>query len=220
MKVKVVEIGGLHPALTAMRYSFKSTPATRTTRIDHLPQSDSGFGEGALIAVYGDDLDLLERLVLCGDSHAKVCRMITVWVELTLPRYMWSEFDTYKVGTTAMSESTVHTLVQEIKQKKVTSNEFEFDKDNPFARKAIENWLNLVYTTPEDQLSLEAVKSTLPEGFLQKRMVCLNYQTIRHIYFDRRNHRLPIWHVFLDSLMMQLPFSQLITAEAKRESTT
>ena len=60
------------------------------------------------------------------------------------------------------------------------------------------------------------LKQMLPESFLQRRIVCTNYQTLRHIYFDRRNHRLPIWHKFLDELLKQLPFPEFITIEKEK----
>lgn len=40
-------------------------------------------------------------------------RQVIVWVEITAPRYWWSEFDTYKIGTSANSESTMHTILKE-----------------------------------------------------------------------------------------------------------
>lgn len=56
------------------------------------------------------DLELAKRLALAGPTHAKYRRMIQVWVEVTAPLYWWKEFDTYKVGTVANSESTMHTI--------------------------------------------------------------------------------------------------------------
>ena len=45
-----------------------------------------------------------------GADHAKFLRQMMIWVEVEAPRYFWSEFDTYKIGTVAQSESTMHTL--------------------------------------------------------------------------------------------------------------
>ena len=38
----------------------------------------------------------------------------------------------------------------------------------------------------------------LPSSYMQKRTVDLNYQTLRRIYFARRNHKLNEWHTFCD----------------------
>ena len=47
-----------------------------------------------------------------GGGHDKFLRQIAVWLDITAPLYWWKEFDTYKVGTTAQSESTMHTLLK------------------------------------------------------------------------------------------------------------
>lgn len=43
---------------------------------------------------------------------------------------------------------------------------------------------------------LVKMKSELKEGTIQKRAQYFSYPTLRRIYFQRRNHRLPMWHDF------------------------
>lgn len=60
---------------------------------------------------------------------------------------------------------------------------------------------------------LVKMKSELKEGTIQKRVQYFSYQTLRRIYFQRRNHRLPMWHDFC-KWIESLPFSkELITCE-------
>lgn len=60
---------------------------------------------------------------------------------------------------------------------------------------------------------LVKMKSELTEGTMQKRIQMFSYQTLRRIYFQRMNHRLPMWHDFC-SWISSLPFSkELITIE-------
>ena len=60
---------------------------------------------------------------------------------------------------------------------------------------------------------LVKMKSELKEGTMQKRIQMFSYQTLRRIYFQRRNHRLPMWHDFC-SWIESLPFANiLITIE-------
>lgn len=60
---------------------------------------------------------------------------------------------------------------------------------------------------------LVKMKSELTEGTMQKRIQMFSYQTLRRIYFQRRNHRLPMWHDFC-SWIETLPFADtLITVE-------
>jgi len=165
-------------------------------------------------SVYYDDYALLLKLIKAGDSHAKVTRMIQVWLDLTLPRYLWQEFDTYRVGTTTMSESTVHTLMKELKNGTVSIDRFEHTENT---ENNIRTSIALLKEAVRDGFTTEEVKQLLPESFLQRRIVNLNYQTLRHIYFDRRNHRLKSWHILLDSILGQIPFPEFVTVEKESD---
>ena len=57
-----------------------------------------------------NDMNLAQRLIAGGTEHRKFLRQIMVSVDITAPLYWWKEFDTYKVGTTANSTSTMHKL--------------------------------------------------------------------------------------------------------------
>lgn len=57
------------------------------------------------------------------------------------------------------------------------------------------------------------MKSHLEEGTMQRRVWMVSYQTLRRIYFQRRNHRLPHWRMFCEWIKT-LPFAEeLITLE-------
>jgi len=56
------------------------------------------------------DMELAQRLCKAGPEHRKFLRQIQVCVDITAPLYWWKEFDTYKIGTTANSTSTMHKL--------------------------------------------------------------------------------------------------------------
>lgn len=56
-------------------------------------------------------------------------------------------------------------------------------------------------------------KDEISTGHIQRTVDTISYQTLRRIYFQRRNHRLPIWHQFCDWIKT-LPFAEeLITVE-------
>ena len=59
---------------------------------------------------------------------------------------------------------------------------------------------------------LEKAKDEIPMGKIQKTVDMFSYQSLRRIYFQRRNHRLPMWHDFC-RWIESLPYSQLITIE-------
>ena len=206
MKVEVIDVHGLDIACEAVRLSFNSS-----SNEDNVIASEN---EGMCMDLYADDIELLKKLIIAGDSHAKVMRMATVWLDLTMPRYWWSEADQCKVGFVTMSESSVHRLRNRIKNGELSLADFEVDEESMFARYNVENTLrDMIAGVKQQDISTEELKQMLPESFLQRRIVCTNYQTLRHIYFDRRNHRLPIWRKFLDTVLEQLPFPDLITIE-------
>ena len=70
--------------------------------------------EGYPVYVLGEnDLKLLLNLCKAGDpSHRKILRQLPVMFDITAPLYFFKQFDTYKVGTTANSTSTMHTMTK------------------------------------------------------------------------------------------------------------
>lgn len=64
---------------------------------------------------------------------------------------------------------------------------------------------------------LEMAKDRIPMGHIQKTVDWFSYQTLRRIYFQRRNHRLPMWHDFCDWIKT-LPFAEeLILCEREKQ---
>lgn len=103
MKLDTLEVAGLIPAMHGMRNPKKSWHC-----------SDTVWGDAHIPIVGPKDMELAQRLINGGDCHSKFMRQIMVWVEITAPIYWWSEFDTYKVGVSRNSCSTMHTLISEI----------------------------------------------------------------------------------------------------------
>lgn len=54
---------------------------------------------------------------------------------------------------------------------------------------------------------LENAKDKIEMGHTQRTVDMYSYQTLRRIYFQRRNHRLPMWHDFC-SFIETLPFAK------------
>lgn len=64
-----------------------------------------------------------------------------------------------------------------------------------------------------DEDALVDMKEHLEEGHMQKRVWMFSYQTLRRIYFQRKNHRLPQWRKFCEWIKT-LPFAdEFITVE-------
>lgn len=134
-----------------------------------------------------------------GGGHDKFLESITVWVYIKAPINWWVEFDTYRVGTTKQSASTMHTLMKE----EVTQEHF-----NTEVSPALIVMLNHMI---KSKATIEAVKDSLPTGYLQSRIVCTNYKVLKNIIAQRRWHRLPSWTIFIDAIEEMVQHPELIT---------
>ena len=186
MKVDVLKVDGIEEALLGMGLSYGLT-------------SDKNI-------IDMEDAKLAARLTkICakcaqrGNGEDKFLRMIQIWADITAPRFWWAEFDTYKVGTVALSESTMHTL-----GKRPLEQE-DFEGGLPIV---LLDLLNARTCTPG--YTIEAKKELLPEGFLQRRIVNFNYAVFANMIRQRRNHRLPQWHYFLNKIYYGLPFLEFL----------
>ena len=128
-------------------------------------------------------------------GHNKFLEHIMVWLDIEAPRYWWSEFDTYRVGVSKQSESTMHTLAK----RDVTRNDFEGYPN-----------LDLDYINERRDEPINILKGLLPESYLQRREVVLSYKVLRHIILQRHDHRLPEWKVFIDSIKAQVDHPELL----------
>lgn len=69
------------------------------------------------------------------------------------------------------------------------------------------NELASLYEESSDFEYVCRIKEILPTSFIQKRIQSFSYQCLRRIYFQRRNHRLPMWHDFC-KWIETLPFAK------------
>lgn len=108
--IKLIELSGFVSALRAMRLPYGLE--CRSITWYRMLHPDAGATEVYLQTGFNideKDEDLLRSLIRRGDEHAKVIRGIVAYVEINAPRYMWQEFDTYRIGReTLASESTMH----------------------------------------------------------------------------------------------------------------
>lgn len=120
IKLENYETMGWEHAIRGMRNPMNSWEKS-DTHMCHLNECDHcdnyratgphGFCKMPFI-IGPNDLDLMKRLRNAGTDHRKFMRQIVVYVDITAPLYWWKEFDTYKVGTTANSCSTMHKLTE------------------------------------------------------------------------------------------------------------
>lgn len=167
--------------------------------------------------VFGkNDLDLAKKLSKAGRDHRKFVRQIFVSVDITAPIYWWKEFDTYKVGTTANSTSTMH---------KIHSKSFSIDDFS--TERMLPTTLNTMHTVLEklESLRLEYIESEnkdewysiiqlLPSSYNQKRTCTMNYEVLFSMYLSRQNHKLDEWNQYC-KWIETLPYFKELFLEKK-----
>jgi hypothetical protein len=67
--------------------------------------------------------------------------------------------------------------------------------------------LRSLYKETGDKSYWRALVQLLPNSWMQKRTVTLNYQVARVQYFARRHHKLTEWHTLCD-VYMNLPYGK------------
>jgi hypothetical protein len=171
---------------------------------------DSHYDENGNYVLGPNDLDLAKRLAHAGSDHRKFLRQIFVTVDITAPLYWWKEFDTYKVGTTANSTSTMH----KIHAKEFTRDDFSCDRmdegglallDQVIAY--LESERQKFIADKDNKQAWHNMIQTLPTSYNQMRTVTLNYENLINMYYARRHHKLAEWHVLCDWIM-SLPYAQ------------
>jgi hypothetical protein len=204
MKIENTQVFGFEAAIRGARNSRESWDKSDSLYVYSNPNNDVDIGP--------NDLKLLSNLVKAGPSDSKFTRMIQVWVDMTLPLFLWSEFDTYKVGVTRNSCSTMYKLGT----RDLTLDDFE---ESIVMDGFLKEFNTLVKKYREDKTNKELffeLKSILPSGYLMKSTLNMNYQVLRTIYFQRRNHRLRQWHTICEWIE-NLPYSQqLIVIEKSK----
>ena len=163
--------------------------------------NESGYKEAMLglsLSYNVSDFDRIEKVArkLAGKDggHNKFLESIVVWIDITAARYWWQLIDTYRVGVTKQSESTTHTIMKH----ELTSDNFERHSNYECVPCDVVDWLNDMIRRKE----FLRIKMNLPESFLQRRIVCTNYKTLRNIILQRWDHRLPEWQQFCMAMLI------------------
>ena len=182
---------------------------------------DSYYDENGSFVLGPNDLDLAKRLAHAGSDHRKFLRQIFVTVDITAPLYWWKEFDTYKVSTTANSTSTMH----KIHAKEFSREDFSCDRMDEGGLAMLDAVIAYLegerqkfLADKNDKQSWHNMIQTLPSSYNQMRTVTLNYENLINIYYARRNHKLPEWHILCDWIMT-LPYAKQLIAIKDSETT-
>lgn len=215
--------GAFHGLRNPMNSWDKNDTRTIIGYLDENPMFDPNCGEPI---VGPNDMKLAQRMIGGGPEEAKFLRQIFVTMDINAPFFWWKEMDTYKVGTTANSCSTMHKLTS----REFASQDFSFDEliedfneqDQQLIsdmRVGILNYceeLRQRYLETKDKNLWRALIEILPSAYMQKRTWTANYQVLRNIYFQRRNHKLQEWKDFCH-IIENLPYGKELICYEKKE---
>lgn len=180
--------------------------------------SDSYTNEEGIFILGENDLALARRLCHAGSDHRKFIRQIFISVDITAPIYWWKEYDTYKVGTTANSTSTMH----KIQSKKFNISDFSAERLVPAARECFDGIiselerLRKLYLETKDKEVWYSMIQLLPESYNQKRTCTMTYENAYAMYNARKNHKLSEWHDFC-AWIENLPYFKEFFLEKREE---
>ncbi len=161
-------------------------------------KSDSYYNAEGTFILGDNDLSLAKRLCHAGSDHRKFIRQIFISVDITAPIYWWKEYDTYKVGTTANSTSTMH----KIQSKKFSISDFSAERLVPESKLCFDNILTELerlrksFLETKDKEVWYSMIQLLPESYNQTRTCTMTYENAYSMYKARKNHKLTEWHEF------------------------
>ena len=221
IKVENIEIFGLDGAMRGMRNPLNSWDKADTTVYQGHDKEFVNIGV--------NDLNLATRLIKAGTEHRKFLRMIHVQMDVTAPLYWWKEADTYKVGTTANSCSTMH---------KIAAKEFaldDFSHDHLFNDAVVYNgyvstsvlecvigalneFRNLYLETKDKRYWWQMIQ-LLPSSYNQRRTWDTSMETLLSILHQRKNHKLDEWNEFRDVCLEQVPYLKEFYEASLKETT-
>ena len=238
IKIENVEVMGFEGAIRGMRNAMESwdkadsgcgcnNEGNSGSNLCKNCHYKSGWCERSVNYIIGlNDLKLAQKLISAGaGSHRKFLRQIYISFDITSPIYWNKELDTYKIGTVRNSTSTMHKLATT----PITNECFSFDgnlaslfakDDTPYDYTFCDMWesvlndceqLRLTYLKTKDIRYWRVLIQLLPESWNQMSTYSCNYEVLRTMYFDRRNHKLQEWKDFC-AWIETLPYAkELIT---------
>ena len=219
MKFEKTEVWGFEHAIRGMRNPLESWKKSDSIILMEQDENND-FREVAKIGK--NDLELMHKLIKAGSEHRKFLRQIFVAVDITAPLYWWKEADTYKVGTVSNSTSTMHKLastpitmdcfeMDDFEDVKLSNDKLKQEWDCSLCWDAIIGNCEVLrqkYNETKDKHYWKELIRLLPESWLQKRTITMNYENILNMYRQRKHHKLTEWSKSFCDWVKNLPYAE------------
>ena len=183
--VRVLKESGFYEALFGLSLSFDVISPEVITGESNL-LSNEKFLKMQKVA---------QTLAFKQGGHNKFLESLQIWLLIRGSLSFWKQFDTYRVGTTKQSESTMHTL----KKRALTENDFTKE--------------TFCIPTINQNFSIDEMRDSLPSGFLECRVVNTNYKALQNIIHQRKNHRSQKWNTFIEMLLKQVQHPEFLISK-------
>lgn len=235
MRITTLEIGGLHPAIVAMRQPMKSGDKSdsryclhRWNGMDETPlckycpkaKRTVGYKDGLEPAPIFDCMQSKEYspyFVIGEKDHELSMKLIKAGSDHRKhirQIVVWTEIEMplyfwKQFDTHRMGvEKVSESTMHTFKKEPVKVAQFELgDYDDNY----ILGFLD--YLERHRKLdSIDELSKIIPMSYKQTRSVMLSYEAIRTMYHARKNHKLPEWHKFCE-WAEKLPYSEFITED-------
>ena len=212
IKVEAIEVFGIEGAMRGMRNPLNSWDKADTTVSDDI------------LEIGGNDLNLATRLIKAGTEHRKFLRMIHVQMDVIAPLYWWKEADTYKVGTTTNSCSTMHKIaakeftLDDFSHEHLIDDQDDFENENgqvsSYKDFLYYDVLDVLDTARRQYLETKDKKywwqmiQLLPSSYNQRRTIDMSMETVLNILHQRSHHKLDEWIDLCDTMLKKIPYCQ------------
>lgn len=164
----------------------------------------------------GKDILRMTRLgtVPAGSGHDCALKGIVVQFDLKAPVKVWTEAERYHWFDIVSSQSTMHrlskmdiaTCMDESVDNRMVDIMMELQNDYLVKQEIAKQTGNEKATKAAKKAYLRLLLSC-PVGLNLTARISTNYLQLKTIYRQRKNHRLPHWHVFCD-MVKTLPYTK------------
>lgn len=180
MEIKILHEAGYELALGGMAFSFQ----------DECPLDD-------IPPVTAKTIRRANRLANQDGGHNKFLESIVVWMDVRAPLKFWKQMDTYRIGLTKQSKSTMHRLMAS----ELTEEHFT---------EAVHSMSINIVNHFIDKGDFTGACDNLPDGYLQTRRICTSYKVLRHIIAQRSAHKLGEWWDFCGAVLNSVEHPELL----------
>lgn len=218
---------GFEGAIYGMRAAHESWDKSDSSWHVDIEEDDENKTFNMSYILGDNDLKLATTLAKAGSDHGKFLRCIHVQAYVTAPIRWWVEMDTYKVGTTRLSTSLMHKVMNR-EGDVFTAEDFStdhlvsrlawdtFEHDLEKLNRLCENY-KLEYAAEIREKTDHAkskqtwyeIQELVPRCYNYGSLLDLNYAVLRNIaHSDRKNHKQDEWREGFFDWMKTLPYAE------------